>query len=494
MRARRLGAALALSGIATLANPAGVGAHLAYFRAGATTPALARVLDEWTPLNLLALPALPGPPSRLSWALAWATSLGVAFALMRALVRDRRALGLDPALAAISLLALGLSLSAVRFLWLGVFPLLLLCAAVAERVRHSARSGAAAFAAAALALAAAFVEVGDWPAISRNVSVSGYAKPYPVGKYYSHAIWLLADSDVRGNLYHDYFLGGFAGYWLAPEVRSMMNGTLNFPSEIFDAWSAIAQRRGQRPGEDFPALLDRLGIDLFLGIGMPEAGLPGRRRRYWITTTTHLEDTPGWIPIFRNLECAIYLRANERNRDNLDRVARYFANQRVPFDRERGFEIDAVLREAPDWAIRHGVVPRDFPRAMHASLTGSAGAGVQDRVATLHALLGRYEQAAGIDRRLIRAGPQAARARRRLVWSLLRLGRVEEAAAAATALEAQPAGDGLSHWLARVAREARGRDAAAARMSLVAVPFLYRPEADRVLAGVVPPLPRPPRP
>jgi hypothetical protein len=346
-----------------------------------------------------------------------------------------------------------------------------------------------------VALAAAFLELGDWPAISRGVSATGdgYAKPYRPNKYYSHAIWLLADSGVRGNLYNEFFLGGFAGYWLAPGVRSMMNGSLNFPSEFFDTWTAIAQRRGQRLGEDFPALVDRLGIDLFLGIGMPEAGLQGSRRRYWIATTTHLEDTPGWVPIFRNLECAIYLRANERNRENLDRVARYFGEQHVPFDRERGFEVDAVLRDAPEWAIRHGVVPRGFMRAEHAALTGHADAAVLDQVATLYALLGRYERAAAIDRSLLGANPKAVLVRRRLVWSLLSLGRVEEAVATATALGAQPEEDGPSHWLARVAREARGRDAAEVRASLVGLPFLYGPEAATVLVGVVPPQPRPPR-
>jgi hypothetical protein len=79
------------------------------------------------------------------------------------------------------------------------------------------------------------------------------------------------------------------------------------------------------------------------------------------------------------------------------------------------------------------------------------------------------------------------------VWSLLSLGRAEEAAAAATALDAQPEADGLSHRLAQAAREARGRDAAEARASLVALPFLYRPEAAWLLVGVVPPQPRPPR-
>ena len=492
MRARRLGAALVSSGAATLANPAGVGAHLAYFRAGAATPSLARVVDEWTPLHLSRCPRCRGRPPRSP-----GRSRGRSRSASRSCSRERsRAI-------------------AVRSVSIRRSPRSR-CSRSDSRSRRCAFSGSASSrcccsarrSRARVARPQASEDLspsaGRAPrAIARRRSPrrrsrsrppsSGSAtgprsraacrrparamrSPIPLNKYYSHAIWLLADSGVRGNLYNEYFLGGFAGYWLAPGVRSMVNGTLNFPSEIFDAWGAIAQRRGQRPGEDFPALLDRLGIDLFLGIGMPEAGLPGRRRRYWIATTTHLEDTPGWIPIFRNLECAIYLRANERNRENLDRLARYFGEQHVPFDRERGFEVDAVLRDAPEWAIRHGVVPRGFVRAAHAALTGRADAAVRDRVAALYALLGRYERAAEIDRSLLGANPKAVRVRRRLVWSLLSLGRVEEAAAAAAALEAQPEADGLSHRLARAAREARGRDAAEVRASLVgaAIPLPAR--------------------
>ena len=98
VRARRLAAALAFAGLATLANPAGVGAHLAYLAAGSGTPALERIADEWVPLSLFALPASPRPPSPLAWALVWSILLGTALALFRALRPAHRARGFDPAL------------------------------------------------------------------------------------------------------------------------------------------------------------------------------------------------------------------------------------------------------------------------------------------------------------------------------------------------------------------------------------------------------------
>src|SRR5262249_43966333 len=174
------------------------------------------------------------------------------------------------------------------------------------------------------------------------------------------------------------------------------------------------QRRGLQPGEDFAALLDRLGIDLFLGIRVPETR---RTAAIGIATAAHLEDTPGWIPIFRNLNSAIYLRANDRNADNLDRLSRYYAGQGVPFDRQRGFEVDAVIRNAPDWAVRHGTIPRRFVHMAQVAAAGRATAAARNRVAAISAVLGRYERAIEIDRALLRAEPGAGPGRRRLRWA-----------------------------------------------------------------------------
>jgi len=494
-RAMRLAETCAITAAATLANPAGLSAHLAYFAAGEETPALARIVDEWARVNLFALPAPPLPPSPVAWSLTWGIVLGTALVLYRGL-RGHSSRALDSARLGAALVALALALSAVRFLWLGVFPLLFLAHAFraesdSERAPAAARWVGWVPAVASLALSGAFFALGDWPAITRGLprTAVGYAKPYPVTKYYAHAIWWIADSGLRGNLYNDYFLGGFAGYWLAPDVRTIVNGTLNVPAETLDALSAITLRRGLRAGEDLPALLDRLGVDLFLGIRLPDAGLPSRR---WIATTAHLERTPGWIPIFRNAESAVYLRANERNRENLARVARHYAEARVPFDLERGFEIEAVIRDAPDWAFRHGLVPQHFPELAASAESGAPGDPlIRARVAALFAVLGCYERAAAIDRTLVRDAPDAIRTRRRLVWSLLRSGTYAEARVEAARLEARPGGDVLSHWIAGTA-ERIGSLPPEERLEAVArLPLIAHDEVEWLTAGITPPEPRP---
>jgi hypothetical protein len=492
-RTVRLAAALAVAALAALANPGGPGAYRAYFEAGGATPALERVSDEWASTSLFTWPALPALPSPLAWTLVWALVLATAWQLYRVFTPgsagERRPLP-DPASVGLSLLSLALMLSAVRFLWLGLFPLLLLArcgrAGAAAEARHRWS-----LAVAAAVLVPAFVFLGDWSLVTRGLprTARGYAEPYQVGKYHAHAIWLLRDSGMQGHLYQDYFLGGFAGYWLAPELRSLVNGTLNVKRGTLDALAAIASRRGEREGEDFAGLLDRLDLDLFLGIHTPSAGGPGRRG---IATTAHLEDTPGWIPVFRNLDSALYLRKNERNRDNLDRLARYYTERGVPFDQEKGFEAKQVIERAPRWAAEHGVIPLGYERTAHRARTGHDPR-ARDAIATVAALLGDYQDAVAIDQTLLRHDADAVRVRRRLAWSLLRLGRDEEARAVAAPLADLPASDGLSHAIAEVASAAATLDPQARRSAVATLPFLSHEEAGWILSRTLSATPRPPR-
>jgi hypothetical protein len=311
-------------------------------------------------------------------------------------------------------------------------------------------------------------------------------RPYPAAKYFGHSIWFLRDARLRGNLYNDYFLGGFAGFWLAPDIKTLVNGTLNVPIDTLRAVGSIAERRGQQPGESFTALLDRLGIDLFLGIRPPEVGHPVRP---WAATTAHLEATPGWIPIFRSLTSAVYLRQNERNRENLGRVAAYFTEQRVPFDRDAGFDVEAVIRDAPDWAIAHGVVPRNFPKLLEWAQARPRSPAT-DRLAALYAALGLYDRALALDRTALRVEPGAVHARRRLVWSLLRTRRFEEAAEAGAILARHAPEDRLSLSIAHLARTAADREPAVADAAIARLPFLARSEVSWLLDDNVEPEPR----
>jgi hypothetical protein len=498
-RAVRLAAAFCIVALATLANPAGLGALLPYFDAGATTPALARVGDEWSAVDLFRLPRPGLPPSPLAWTLLWGLVVGTASAGLRAAWGWRRpadAAGsrIDPALLGVAVASLAASLTAVRFVWLAIFPLMLLARWQPAGVRSMRSPCSRAWLAAALAvlLLIGFVRGGDWRTIAGSMprSWTGYAQPYAAAKYHAHAVWLMQDAGLEGNLFNEYALGGFLGYWLSPRIRTFVNGSLNVSKEAIEANLPLRMRRGVRAGEGFPAALDRLGIDLFLGIHLPETGPRGRP---WFYTTGHLEREPGWIQIFRNLRSALYLRDGPRNAANLERLATFYEDERVPFDRERGFEPERAIRLAPAWAIRHGVIPLGFAEieaAARDALRPRRRDAALDRLASLYATLGLYERAMRADRQLLAARPEALRPRRRLAWSLLREGRAAEALEVASSADAAPERDALLRGISAAARGALDLDGRKAAARAATLPVFTRPEAAQVLSGFVPPPPR----
>lgn len=473
--AARLAAALACATAATLVNPSLAQPHLLYFRAGADTPALAMVQDEWARLIPWELPVANVPPSPLVWAIVWALLIAAPIACALRL-RSRRDAGLV-ALAVVSLVGI---VSAVRLTWLGIAPLLLL-----GRLRGSgARRTAPALAAAAAALVPAFLVWGDWPMISRGIHPDLYGEPYPSGKYDAHAVWFLHDAGLEGRLYNDYASANFLGYWLAPRLTGFVNGSLNVPLEAMEAWGAIARRTGAG-GARFGELLDRYGVDVFVGSGLPVVAT----ERIPASTTTHLEGESGWVPVFRSPRSGVYLRRDERNAENLARAAAYYRRERVPFDPEVGFDPERVIERAPRWAAQHGIAPLGHRELALAASSFDPGLRepARDQLALLHALVGSYARAAALDRSA-RAPDSVFRLQwaQRRVWTLLHLRRDSEAAQAAHELTgtAEP-GDALSALLSETARRHAELPADEALARVALLPLLWPADARRIMSGFV---------
>ncbi len=501
-RGRATGLALAagLGGAATLLNPSGLQSHLAWFVAGRETPELARVGDEWSAVDLFAFP-LPGlPPSPLAWLIFWGLILAVVALIVHAARRARQSpngnetrASVDPALLSVALLSLALPLLAVRFLWLGIFPLLLLAHTLRPWLEARAQTKWVPWigAGASLLLVPALLNWGTGPLIFATLpgTWAGYAEPYRAGKYHADLIWMLDDTGLQGTAFADYHMAGFAGYWLAPDIRTLVNGTLNVPQDVIAANLPLRERRGQREGETYTELLDRHGVDLFLGIRLPRAA---DSTRPWFYSTAHLERTPGWIPIFRNLTGAIYLRTNAKNQPNLQRLIEYYAEQEVPFDPAVGFDAEQVTRKNRTWAILHGLIPRHFGAITEAAYGSDPKLKLQGRgtLAAIYSALGLYERAIELDRKRLEADPGIIPVRRRLVWCLLRLGRITEALEFAEPLGETPPGDWLSHRIHDVAQEVidAGEEA---RAGLIArLPVLSYAEAAALSTGLAIPVPR----
>jgi len=497
VRARELAEAGAAGAIGSLLNPSGLGAYAPYLRAGSSTPSLGRVGDEWASLGLLAWPA-GSQPSPFVWIGAWLLLLGLLGLVVQVLIRRRRRLpvrvdGMDLVFAAI---AFGFMMLAVRFVWLSILPLI-----VFARAGHggfwSSRRVSLAVAGGAMAMLVGFLIWGDWRGVTRFLPsrVRDYARPYPALKYHAHAVWLMEDARLEGRLFNEYHLGGFLGYWLAPGIQTFLNGSLNVSPEAIEANWPVRHRRGVRPGETFLEALDRLGIELFMGIRTPSLA-PGAQP--WVFTSGHLERSEGWTLGFRNLLTSLYVRDGAAGDSNLDRLDAYYRRAGVPFDPAVGYEPARVIREAPLWARRHGVVPVDFGALERTArrVSEPRGARALDRLASIHSILREHALAVDLDRDLLRLAPGALRVRRRLAWNLLQEGRAAEALAVVVAEETRDsragraesrATDPLLDQIAALARDWDRLDPEARAARLATQPFLTPADASRALAGFLRP-------
>jgi len=439
--ARALAIAIAAMLAAALLNPRGIEQHLTFFTSSRDS-AIWQISDEWRPFDPLSFPRGAPLVSPLAWGTANALGIGVlalALARLRALarVRSRRALGeLDAAHLGLAVAGLVAVLVSVRFLWMGFFPLLYLARAAARIEGRAARRAASFASIGACALAIAFPASGGFAQRARTLpaTLGEYVRDaYAPGPFYSRAARFLRDTRLEGNLFNRYTLGGYLGFWLAPRLRTFVDGrTEHYPPDVLDDYFRIASQSEVRPGESALAALDRRSVDVYLGVG-----LPVEDETYY--TTPHLDGAPGWVLVSRSLDHAIFVRTNERNRANLARAADYHRERGVPFDPERGLEPLVAAARAPAWAIAEGIVPPDYSELVAAQLRGDPAA--RDRLALLAYLLGDYARAAQLDRETLERAPDASRVRERLVRSLLLLGEVGEAQLQADELLRRTRGD-----------------------------------------------------
>lgn len=483
-RAIRLAWTAVGSVAATFANPLGGSAYLLYFGAGEGAPAMTFVVDEWTPLDPFRLPVANLPPSSLAWLAYWAlilttlTAIGLGIRHWRPGREDRRSaygsrVEFDAALVPLALLGLVAPLLAVRFLWLGFFPLLLL-AGIAGSMRTLKRSVGWSLAACTALLIPAWHGMGDGSQVLRGVSLAAYREPHDPWKYHGHAVEFLRTSELEGNLYNSYFMGGFLAYGLAPRLRVFIDGSLHVAPSVMDDYLALQTNGMQSDDLDATALLDRYDVDLYVGIGFPTPPLPNRP---WRHTARNLAGHPEWIPVFRSMQSAVYLRRNDRNRENLARVERYYAREGVPFDPDRGLDVARVLDERPDWAIRHGLVPRNFDRLLRLTESASPADMAFGRLSSAYLALGLDDRALEADRRALLSMPTAVAPRRRRIGALLRLGRIAEARTEADELALLHPSDALAQRLVQVARQHASLHPEAPPIETFHLPILSRGEA-----------------
>ena len=465
--ARRLAIALALALLVTLLNPRGYHQHLTFFTSSSES-AIWAISDEWKHFNPFVWKGYGNAVSLLSWCAANAVGgcflLAELLSLLRFLRRPsaESQQASDPVLLVLGLASLVATLISVRFLWmLGLALLPLLRVRRLHPLSPPLGEVPVAWLLAGLSVLLAFgfprvpgvqVRLEELPS-----SVRGYLLThYDDRRFYRRAVDFLTETQVEGNLFNVYPMGGFLEYWLAPRVRTFIDGrTEHYPAEVLREYFMVTSMRGPAPGESFLDILERRRVDIFVGVGVPP---PQSGNRY---TSAHLEHAPGWILVSRSMRHGIYLRRNERNRENLRRISAYYEKEGVPFDPAHGLDVSNVIRARPNWASAHGMVPEDYAERLAEceSPDPSVRFRALQTLGLAYALVGAYSDQIEIDREAKALAPPAKQPRRQLVYGLLRLDRPEEALAEARQLYAIDPHDPYSGLFLKVAREYQRRRA-----------------------------------
>ncbi|MCG8591207.1 MAG: hypothetical protein MJE66_18095 [Proteobacteria bacterium] len=474
-------------------NPRGFAQHTTYWSLteGAVMPAL----DDWLPLSLLHWVDFGAAMGPLEWALAHAVLaafLGTATWAGIEFLRRRDAASLERLQLPLLGVALASSIAmvvAVRFLWLGLFPLLFALSWAPVRARADALGGRIAAVVVAWALVLAFATAGRYAAFAVLDPRAYTALHFSASKYQPSGVAFLQRCGVRGRLFNAYHQGGFAAYWLAPDLRTFIDGRNEaYPPSVYRDFQQITARASTPEGGDWLDVLEDRGVDLFFGSGLPLGSDPAGVR---VSTTRHMDGVPGWTLVFRSVDVALYLRANERNRANLERVAACYQRDGVPFDPAVGFSPARVAEEALSWGVENGVLPLHY-EALRRAADGAEAAPRQaalNQLGLLHALLGDDEGQRRFDERLAGEVPGARQPRRRLVLGALRQDEPERAARVAAGLQRLAPRTPLDRALPQAVREYRAlrrRNPNApwrARAAVDRWPVLSREDAVRWLAG-----------
>ena len=441
--AGRLFVALVLMLLVSLLNPRGWEQLLTFFTSSSEAGIWA-IHDEWSPFSPFSYMAQQrgSGVSLLSWGLVdllfvmlglTAVVSGIHFLRRRS---EETLRAIDPVAFGLALASCVAVLVSVRFFWMLAFVLLFLLSQRQSVSNVSSRKYSFVGWAIALASVALVASVPQYGGYNERASrlpdtwTEYWEQPWSGRGYPVAGMRFLADTGVEGNLFNRYTAGGFLGYWLSPKLRTFVDGrTEHYPAQVLEDYFRITRRLEVRPGETSLEALDRREVDFYVGIGMPIAGAH-------IYTSANLENAPGWIPVFRTPGQAIYLRMNERNQENLQRIADYYESEGVPFDGERGFDADRVVAEAPDWAVARGVLSRQHDEWLRArfSADNTERFDALNALSRTYALLGAYETQIAIDRGLVRTHPDSKSVNRRMVYGLLHAGRIPEALASAREL------------------------------------------------------------
>ncbi|MDH3465030.1 MAG: hypothetical protein OES26_03810 [Gammaproteobacteria bacterium] len=426
VRVRRMGIALGLLLVVGLIHPRGIDQLLTIFISSSDT-AIWEIRDEWTAFNPFSLDNA-GRLSVLTLIVADSILIGFAclvFARLRNLrrrVSEATLRRFDPPAFFVAAAACGAMLIAVRFLWMGVFPLLYLLSALPALQARVPRAGVVLPLVVVLALALLISGPGGLRFHSSDIPrdpATYLSMDIHRVRFAHESAQFLLDTGARGRLYNPYQLGAYYGYHLAPKLRTFIDSrTEHYSADVYAEWKTIAAHGIHEDGRTFLQLLDDRRVDFFFGVGPPGYGysLPN--------TLGNLHRQPGWLQVYRNAGQVVFLRDLPRNRENLDRIVAYYAAADVPFDRAAGLNVGAVLEHNPVWAITQAMVPPEYVSLRSAAESSARSARIRAlvRLANIRFVAGDYKGAVLDAQQAIAEGARVPKLVQIAVYALLRQG------------------------------------------------------------------------
>lgn len=438
--------------VITLINPRGIWQHLTFFTSSTTTAVWA-VSDEW----LAFYPFSPGAPNSpvlpwLTWLVAdlvlgaFVLAIIAGYAHLRRYQKVAAIRSCDPTLLLLAIVSIGALLVSFRFLWLGFFPLLFILRVRREVAGASTVKGDQWASLSALTASVALLGIlVTWPtesgAWTRHMSdVPEDTETYlmtPVNRarYAGEGVEFLNATELQGNLFNNYTIGAYLGFHVSPTGRTFIDGRAeHYPPEVMIDYDVITAGGVRSDGRHYLDILRDRDVNLFFGVGGPGYGYLAD------DTLHHLEAVPWWTLVFRSAGHGIWLRTDEKNQSNLDRVQKYYDSRGIRFSPETGLDIGQLIREHTEYAIDIRLIPAEYPAKLELSRSGASDerlnalAWLGDR----HRIAGDYAGALAAYGQIMQVNPKIAYVLEQSIRCLVAIGRFD--IAQQIFLEAQLAG------------------------------------------------------
>ena len=415
---------LVIAVIAALINPRGV-EHLLTFVTSSRDTAMWFITDEWAPFYPFRFrggnPAVEGLPWLIANAVLAAFIGFVTVRIVRFLRgRDEAALaGFDPIGFGLGLAGSVAMLVSIRFLWMGIFPLLYVLGGVQTRSHSRWLLGTAVVTAAGFFTQTYFVT---------NTVNRFWERPYQYVSmgfrhhvFFSEGVDFLRRARLEGHLFNSYWMGGFIGYWTAPALKTFVDGRAeHYSMRTYLDYSSVVEMKGGLPGESYVDVLDRTGVDIFFGVGFPDWW-------YGINTTAHLEGIPGWVLVSRSYRHGLYVRSSG-NQIQLEKIDNLYERVGIPFSMTTGLDVDEAIRAHPAWAIEQTLLRTNYAELLErARGHGEDGLAARGQLGVVYGLSGAYSVQVAFEQETVRRYPGDVPASRRLIYALLKLDRPGEA-------------------------------------------------------------------